>query len=365
MVKPDKIKAETETVVKDRGDAATRVSKMKVSWWKPCPKRLLLIRPKVPGDAYTEIGSHGWAEDVKTKAIAEGWSVTDLSANDATRAKIEDAINDVRPHLIIHYDHGSSLTLWGQKSNALEPGLDDGNIALASERMVSTVSCQSANGLGPFAITQGVISYLGYTENHSFWTHRTAEFGTAANAANFVLLEGGTAQEAFDAGWNAYDVLYTNLLTAGDLVTAATALHDRDCLALLGSSTSTAPPPCICSFAQPLHCRRGLPDYSCKGLPLVQCIISLPDAHHCKYGNPWVACKAHPIHELCGLGLPNTPPVCGKGPDGCHAGPPLIMRDIYKDYPEDVVLVDRAKLPRSMRKAFNQMLNRMAREIER
>ena len=365
MAKPDKTKtaeaAATRSKVKE---AVNRVSKLQISWWKPCPKRLLLIRPKVPGDTYTEVGSHGWAEDVKTKAISEGWDVTDLSANDATREKIEEAINNVKPHLIIHYDHGSSFTLWGQESDALEPGLDDSNIALASERMVSTVSCQSANGLGPFAITQGVVSYVGYTENHSFWTHKTAEFGAAANATNFVLLEGGTAQDAFDAGWDAHDVLYNNLLAAGDLTTAATALHDRDCLALLGSATSKAPPPCVCSFAQPLHCRRGLPDTSCKGLPLVHCIKGMPDSLYCKYSNPWVLCKALPMHELCGLGLPDTMPVCGKGPDGCHAGPPLILQDLFKDYPLDVVLVDRAKLPQSMRKAFDQMLDRMQRDLE-
>lgn len=366
-----------------------RVASLKLAWWLPCPKRFLLIRPKVPGDDYTELGSFGWAEDVKTKANAEGWNVTDLDANNATRAKIEDTLNNVKPHLVIHYDHGSNFTLWGQKNNAFEAGLDDSNIDLASGRLVSTVSCRSANGLGPSAITKGVVSYIGYTDLHTFWTHRAAEFGQASNAANFVLLEGGTAQEAFDAGWAAYHQLYNDLMTAGDLLAAATALHDRDCLALLGSASSVAPPRCVCPFAHPLHCKLGGPDSACRyALPL-HCIVGNPDSPcdfsnpyvTCKYGNPYVLCKygnpmilckygnpiqpckqGLPMEELCVLGMPKSPPVCGAGPEGCQAGPPLVLQDIIKDFPEDIVIVDRAKIPPAMRKAFDNMISRMQRE---
>jgi hypothetical protein len=427
-----------------------RVANLKKAWWLPCPKKLLLIRPKIPGDGYTELGSFLWAEDVKTKANAEGWDVTDLDANNATRANIENALNNVKPHLVIHYDHGSSLTLWGQKGNALEAGLDDSNIALASGKMVSTVSCNSASGLGPSSITKGVISYIGYTQPHGFYSSVAAEFGQASNAANFVLLEGGTAQQAFDAGWTAYTNLYNYLmsLTPPKLAAAAMALHDRDCMALIGSARSTAPPPCSCPFALPLHCWWGLPDRRicylglpgwCLGIPLEVCKYGNPAKVLCKYGNPMIACKygnpiipcseglpdvpicwpglphvpecpqglpnwqrslphelhcrpgmpdrricpyggpvtpcehgnmdiqplctkGLPIEDLCALGLPKSPPVCGKGPDGCHAGPPLVLQDVIKDFPEDIVIVDRAKIPPSMRKAFDNMISRMQRE---
>ena len=153
--------------------------------------------------------------------------------------QIEVAINAEKPTLVIHYNHGSNFTLWGQESNVLEPGLDDENIAIVSGRMLSTVSCLSATGLGPLAITDGVTSYLGYTDLHTFWTGSyAARFGLAANAANFALLECKTAQEAFDIGWAAYDLLFTQLLAEGGFAAstvAPTALHDRDCFALLGS----------------------------------------------------------------------------------------------------------------------------------
>ena len=267
----------------------------------PRAKKLVLIRPRVPGDTYTEVGSNVWAALVKQKALDEGWQVTDLDANGASREQIEVAINAEKPTLVIHYDHGSNFTLWGQESNALEPGLDDENIAIVSGRMLSTVSCLSATGLGPLAITDGVTSYLGYTDLHTFWTGSyAARFGLAANAANFALLECKTAQEAFDIGWAAYDLLFTQLLAEGGFAAstvAPTALHDRDCFALLGSPSATACPAtfhCLsgpdmmttyCRIGLPnlvLHCLSGHPD-----MPTLVCRVGLPNlVTQCAYGNP-------------------------------------------------------------------------------
>ncbi len=355
-----------------------------IPWWTFCKKKLLLIRPILPGDTYTTMGSNVWAGDVKTKAIAEGWDVRDLNGDDATRANIEDALNTYKPGLVMHYDHGSNFTMYGQNSGALEAGLDESNIALVSGRILSTVSCLSASGLGPDAITEGVTSYLGYTDLHTFWTDFPAEFGAAANAANFALLECKTLQEAFDRGWTAYDDLYADLHAGGFDMEAAAALHDRDCFALLGSTTNTACPSCTCHGGLPLHCVVGGPDSVCKfggpacaGLPIhacttglpLHCVSGLPDSL-CKYGNPYILC-GHSLPDVspclglpmlaCSLGGPATS-LCGKGPDGCSAGPPLILQDIYTDYPDDLVLVDRAKVPRSMRKAFDAMIKQMQRE---
>ena len=171
---------------------------------------------------------------LKQKAIDKGWTVKDLSINDATREKIEEALDDFNPTMVIHYDHGSDFTLWGQETNNSEAGIDELNVDEAAGTVISTVACSSASGLGPAAIGEGVKSYIGYTDLHGFVIGRDAEFGAAANAANFALLEGKTTQEAFDIGWAAYDNLVNHFLAIGDDVSAGLALHDRDCLALLG-----------------------------------------------------------------------------------------------------------------------------------
>ena len=52
--------------------------------------------------------------------IAEGWTVTDLQANNPNRTTVEQTINSVKPDFIIHYDHGSNFTLYDQNNNITE-----------------------------------------------------------------------------------------------------------------------------------------------------------------------------------------------------------------------------------------------------
>lgn len=328
-----------------------RVNLLETVWVRElkAPGRLLLIRPRVPGDDYTVFGSNVWAGEVKTKALDEGWTVVDLNSNDATRENIEDAISTERPDLIMHYDHGGAMTLWGQEDDALEPGLDDLNINLASGRIVSTVSCLSASGLGPAGIAAGVTAYLGYTDLHSFWTGGyEGRFGEASNAANFALLECKSMQEAFDAGWAAYDQLYVDLLAEGGFsatTVAPTALHDRDCFTLLGSTGAVA-----CPQASFFQCRPGLPNspYVClKGGPNTPIL--------CRFGQP------NSIGPMC-KAMPDVA-ACGKGPDmGCAAGPMLDIREILEVYPDDLVVVNMDKLPQDMKKSFNLLLSKIRNE---
>jgi len=343
-------------------DLTARIAQLESIWHllQPRPGKLLLIRPLIPGDDYTQLGSHIWAGQVKQKALAEGWTVVDLDANGATRAAIESAITNEKPDLIIHYDHGSTFTQCGQESNALIDGLDTGNIHLATGKVASTVSCDTAAGLGPAAVAAGVRAYLGYTEHHTFVIGWAQDFGDAANAANFALLECKTVQQAFDEGWAAYDLLYNNLLAAGGTAAAYAApwaLHDRDCFALLGTSSAVACPGGlkVCAVGGPfmevticarqpdfsvLHCSLGNPDLS-----YIQCKPGLPDMVDL------VLCKAAPDQVLC-----------GHGPDMCTAGPPLIIREILEDYPYNKVLIDMDKVPEDLQKPFREMLDRMRRE---
>lgn len=203
-------------------------------------KKLLIIRPNVPGDNYTAAFSYNAAEQVKAKAIAEGWTVTDLAANNANRANVEQKINDIKPDFIIHYDHGSSYTLYGQNSNTITAAIDSGNVALLSKRAVSTVSCESASGLGPLAVSSAETkAYMGYDELH--WVHLwyLDKFTEAANAANYALLEGKTYQQAYDLAIQKYTEKY-NELAGVDASAAGLMLHDRDHLQLLGNPNAKA-----------------------------------------------------------------------------------------------------------------------------
>lgn len=289
-------------------------------------KKLLLIRPRKPGDDYTELGSYDWAGLVKQRALDLGWAVTDLAINDATRENVESKIEEIKPTLIMHYDHGGTFTLWGQESNTLEPVIDSANVGLLANRVVSTVSCNSASGLGPLAIADGATSYLGYDEPHGFVIGYQDRFGEASNAANYALLACKSIEDAYQAGIDAYDDLYDDLMSTGDFFAADWVLHDRDCFVMLGSSDANACP----AVLRP-RCISGLPDSS------IHCKSGLPDSM---------------VPVVCKSGLPNMEHlICKSGPymfDKCAAGPSIEI------IPENI--------PREFKKPLMQLLERMRME---
>lgn len=214
------------------------INKLIKLWWTT--RNALLIRPKLPNDNYTEKFSFPAAELVKNRANSEGWSITDLQANDANRVKITQTINSTPVDFVVHYDHGSDFTMWGQKNNAFDPAIDNANVNLLTHRAASTVSCDTAAGLGPLAISVGAHAYLGYDEPHWVSLKWLKEFTEAANAANYALLEGKTYQEAFDIGYAMYTQKYQQLVAAPDSVAASLMLYDRDHFRLLGDPNAKA-----------------------------------------------------------------------------------------------------------------------------
>jgi hypothetical protein len=210
-----------------------------LKWKFAVSKKLLIIRPKVNGDNYTSMFSFQAAELVKTKAVAEGWTVTDLQATDTNRANVESTISSINPDFIIHYDHGSDYALYGQTNNIITAILDAANVTLFEGKAASTVSCESATGLGPLAVDSNAKAYMGYDELH--WVHLwyVSKFTEASNAANYALLEGKTYQEAYDIAMLKYEEKYAELLSL-DSYAASLMLHNKDHLKILGNVSAKA-----------------------------------------------------------------------------------------------------------------------------
>lgn len=203
-------------------------------------KNIVIIRPKFPNDNYTTLFSYPAAGQIKTKATAEGWTVTDLAINDANRAKVTSTINGKPVDFVVHYDHGGDFVMCGQNNNQFENAIDNLNVALLKSKAASTVSCETAIGLGPLAITSGARAYLGYSDLHWVYFAWTSQFTQAANAANNALLEGKTYQEAYNIAYNVYTTMYNQILAAGDVPAASAMLHNRNCLTLLGDPNAKA-----------------------------------------------------------------------------------------------------------------------------
>ncbi len=214
------------------------ISKIRKLWYTS--KNLLIIRPKFPNDYYTGWFSFQAAELVKNKAVAEGWNITDLQMNDANRSKVTQTINVGSYDFILHYDHGGDFVMCGQNNNQFENAIDNLNVDLLVGKAASTVSCDTATGLGPLAVANGTRAYLGYHEPHWVFFAWTNQFTEAANAANYALLEGKTFQEAYNIAIAKHTEMYNQILAGNDVPAAAAMMGNRDCLTLLGDPTAKA-----------------------------------------------------------------------------------------------------------------------------
>lgn len=316
-------------------------------------KRLVLIRPNIPNDDYTNIGSYVWAGAIKQYALDKGWQVRDMAGNNANRTDVEDTIDDFRPTLVLHYDHGSTFTQWGQDNNLFDAVIDANNVGLLTNRVASTVSCHTATGLGPLAINSGSKAYLGYDDTHVFVIPRAAEFGAASNAANRALLECKRVEEAYAEGLAAYDRLINDMIDANDWFSAFWALHDRVHFVLLGNERSNACP-------RLLWCRRALPEpepFVCTvNPPFLEavCRPGLPHEPMCSTGQP----DLEHIDECSKGGPDGTIPLCNGLPMDCRAGP--YYREMCTGGP--IIMIDPEKVPKDMRKPVRQMMEKMRKE---
>ena len=206
-------------------------------WWTT--KNLLIIRPQFPNDGFTGY-SFAAADPVKATAIAEGWNVTDLQMNDTNRAKVTQTINSGAFDFIIHYDHGGDFAMCGQNNNAFENAIDNNNVDLLKGKAVSTVSCDTAVGLGPLSIVSGAKAYLGYNDLNWVYYAWKNQFAAAANAANIELLQGQTFQQAYNTAYPVFTQMYQQILNAGDSLAASALLHNRNCFTLLGDPNAVA-----------------------------------------------------------------------------------------------------------------------------
>ena len=212
-------------------------------------KKLLVIRPVILNDDFTIKFSYPASSSIGSKALAEGWTLTELAGNAATLTNLEGIIQTEDPDFIIHYDHGDPATLFGQINNVRDRGvLTPANITLLSWAVVSTVSCSSALRLGPLAVAankRNEKAYLGYDAPMGCAYRYTNCFARAANAANYALLEGKSFQEAQEIGRDQYTIEINKLLALNDptyinWLAVLIMFIDRDHFKVIGNGSAHA-----------------------------------------------------------------------------------------------------------------------------
>ncbi len=223
-------------------------------------RRLLLVYQNLPNDSVTTVTSKA-ANEIKSVAMSEGWTIDELGGNNATKQNVEASINQNNPDFILHFGHSCNHDNWcGQNNNIsqITIGLDANNLNLLTSRTTCTVSCYTAQNMGPAAILGGTIAYLGYSQYFTVCAPKNPnnvpayvknfidgvndDIIMAANEPIINLLRGETYAVAYQKGVDMWDQKWLKYSTYLDPTPAMIMLDNRNSLTLLGNSKAVARP---------------------------------------------------------------------------------------------------------------------------
>jgi len=202
---------------------------------------VLLVAPHHASPDYTDYSIQG-ADDFFAFANSIA-TVKYLRDTQATRANVEKELKEFNPRLVVHYDHGSTNAIYGESAvNTPQAVIDTSNADKLSLRVMSTVSCLSAAGLGPTAVSKGCSCYVGYNDLHWIVTTTHMSFWNCADKVHKKLVLGYSTKTGFDAAIITYNANIAYYASIGDTFTAVHLQMDRDRLTLVGSETATTCP---------------------------------------------------------------------------------------------------------------------------
>lgn len=208
--------------------------------------KAMLVRTRLdPSDA-TQI-SYAWAESVKNYFQSKDWQIHELSADDAVRAKVEDALIKTGSCVFLFYGHGRPKKMKGQ---GVIPIIDPDNLKLLSDQICYIVACWTAQELGKEAV-KFARCYLGYNNEVKVWLDEpyADHLGKCVNKGIKAMLDiqGCTIEQAEQHiideynYWIDYYVIGDGASDTQSFRFAAILRHNRDALLLMGDRSVTIP----------------------------------------------------------------------------------------------------------------------------
>jgi len=197
---------------------------------------------------YCDIG-YAALEYTLNEAIEAGYDITDLAGDLATKEDLERTILEKVPIFFHAFGHGNETTFTGQDEiPVLQVGVNEG---VCANMIVYLLSCLTGVSLGPAIIDAGGWAYIGYTVK---WTWLDQDgvgdpyldkyakgFYESSNTIVFAFLNGLTAKEAWQAGYDKYTE-WIDYWSTSDDPNASECIHwlahDRDNCVLLGDENA-------------------------------------------------------------------------------------------------------------------------------
>ena len=185
-----------------------------------------------------------------------GTSVPDLAADDATRAKFVQSVQNSDSKLLVLQGHGSETVLTGQHYEPILEMKDEG--ALLEGKVIYALSCLTGAQLAQYEVdNNGVVCYLSYFEHFQFFTREgatplndpaAAPFFQSSHAFWSALLDGNTTGESYDISQEEFERSIAEWQQSADASApfiAAALVWDRDCQELHGAHDVTVSVPMI------------------------------------------------------------------------------------------------------------------------
>ncbi len=205
------------------------------------PKPNVIVISRANFDAINRAACPFWNIIIKT-ARYRGFTVIDLKGDDATRAKVEDAIRTHDPICFLGLGHGSSDTFADQYGEVAFKACE--NDDMLAGRVVYLLSCLTGQVLGKSMIDKGCTAYLGYTKEVYFhfgipeldWT-----FGMTTIVSFLSLAFGATTKEAYEIAVKWHNKMIDYWGGVNDPIVPIIVDHlvwNRDCLVLYGAENA-------------------------------------------------------------------------------------------------------------------------------
>lgn len=189
--------------------------------------KVLGVAPKF--DAATEY-SFRWYKGTVDKTKGK-YVLKELLENEAVRTLLDQMVEEFKPDILLFYDHGDEDILVQQGGGSL---VDKSNVGMVKNRVVYTMACLSAKGLGVEAWKMGCV-YVGYTELFYFTAGDESLFSEAAGHG-FTLHVNGESDWA-KIRWEMIKKFDEMINKTSDPWSKMWLVHDRDCLAVYNGET--------------------------------------------------------------------------------------------------------------------------------
>ena len=181
---------------------------------------LLVTRPEDdPGTRYLS----KWSEKIIDEAKRKSITVYDLKRDKANKKRVVGILENRNPKLVVLNGHGSEDSVTGHATEILISKADHNAI---KDKIIYARACSSGKQLGPHAVANGTLAYLGYDEEFAFVFNEeyvahplndptAALFLEPSNYIAISLLKGHSAGDANERSKNLFRKNIAGLLSGG------------------------------------------------------------------------------------------------------------------------------------------------------